>query len=153
MSVPEYTSLREIKKYLDLNRLRNGSSGNRGPFLEHGAHPQRLRHKYNAKDVLAAVEFLEQRAVPGTPIEVPTQAFDELKVALEGLSSERRAIERMGTLLDRIQFLVTDGEGRRQMANEPTSCASSEFYARHAASEARLARASRPQARGADRGR
>jgi hypothetical protein len=141
----EYTSLRDITKYLNLERLRNGSGGNRGPFPADSPHPERLRHKYNAKDVLAAVEFIEKYAAPGAATEVPTQAFDELKVTLAGLSSAHESVERMGSLLDRMQFVVADGEGRRQMVSEPTCRASHEFYVRHAASEARLARASRPQ--------
>lgn len=129
-----------MKKYLTVERLRNGPRGRRGPLAADEQPGERLRRNYNAKDVLAALEFIERRAADPTDVQFPAESFEELKTTLAELPSSPGSVERMGKLLDRMQFLVTDGEGRRDMVAEPTSCASHEFLDRHAASERKVAK-------------
>jgi len=142
MPKQEHTSLGDVKKFLKLERLRSGPRGFRGPFPADTNPSERLRHYHNAKDVLAAIEFIEQHAELEPPVAFPTQTFEELKAALHEVSSSRESVERMGNVLDRIQSLVTDEDGRKTMANEPKSCASHEFAVRHAASERKLEKSS-----------
>jgi Mn-dependent DtxR family transcriptional regulator len=105
-----------------------------------GAHdaPVSPRHRRNAKDVLAAVEFIEQHASPGTEVKFPATLTRELEKSLSGLGAAGETVERMGMILDLMQASVTNDDDLSAML-EPGGRASSAFRELHEASEARHA--------------
>jgi hypothetical protein len=79
---------------------------------------EKTLRRHNVEDVLAAIEFVEQHAPKAAPVHFPAGLVNELKSALPTLapSGTDETITRMGELLDKMQFAISDEQGAAPQA-------------------------------------
>lgn len=129
-------------------RLLQDEEEARGAVATPAAHQSvSARHHRNAEAMLAAVEFIEQRASTGAEVRFSESLTRELKASLPDLAASGESVERVTLILDLMQASVMGHDDIAAML-EPGGRASEVFRQHHAASEQRPGTVTRQARRG-----
>jgi len=77
----------------------------------------RTLHTNNAKDVHAAIVFIEQHAPPGIEVRFPAPLVAELKKQLATLAPMGETVDQVAKIVDMLQVSITDENGWSALAN------------------------------------